>query len=159
QASQVAARSARARDRRRPPPFRRARMVMDNDLPGGRSSVGHSSARPYLWMLGGCFAFAWMGELAHQLGPDCDWRLVALARGSLVLLFAAGLARRAGVKLVFRRPAMLWLRSVTGSVSLVCTFYAFSRLSPAEVLTITNTFPIWVALLSWPMLGQRPGLS
>ena len=26
-------------------------------------------------------------------------------------------------------------------------------------MTLTNTFPIWVALLSWPLLGVPPSLS
>jgi len=26
----------------------------------------------------------------------------------------------------------------------------------ADVLTLTNVFPMWVALLSWPLLGERP---
>jgi drug/metabolite transporter (DMT)-like permease len=110
-------------------------------------------------MLAGCFSFAWMGEFAHLLGPTCDWRLVALARSSLVLLFAAAVATAAGARLVFLRPRVLWLRSFAGSVSLVCTFYALTRLRTSEVLTLTNTFPIWVALLSWPLLRERPGLS
>jgi drug/metabolite transporter (DMT)-like permease len=33
------------------------------------------------------------------------------------------------------------------------------RLPTSEVLTLTNTFPIWVALLSWPLLGARPAAS
>jgi drug/metabolite transporter (DMT)-like permease len=29
----------------------------------------------------------------------------------------------------------------------------------ADVLTLTNLFPLWVALLSWPLLGEPPGRS
>jgi drug/metabolite transporter (DMT)-like permease len=36
------------------------------------------------------------------------------------------------------------------------TFYALAKLSASTVVTLTNTFPIWVALLSWPMLGKLP---
>jgi drug/metabolite transporter (DMT)-like permease len=107
-------------------------------------------------MLCGSFAFAWMTSLAHLIRDDCDWRVVALARSGLALLFAAALARAAGARLVVFRPGTLWVRSVAGSVSLVCTFYALSRLPPHVVLTLTNTFPIWVAVLSWPVLGERP---
>lgn len=107
-------------------------------------------------MLGGCFSFAWMGVFAHRLGETSDWRLAALARSFLVLVFAACLAWRAGARLVFWRPSVLWMRSLAGSLSLVCTFFALSRLPTSEVLTLTNTFPIWVALLSWPVLGERP---
>jgi drug/metabolite transporter (DMT)-like permease len=107
-------------------------------------------------MLCGSFAFAWMTSLAHLLRDDCDWRVIALARSALALLFAVALARAAGARLVFLRPGTLWVRSVAGSVSLVCTFYALTRLPPHVVLTLTNTFPLWVAVLSWPVLGERP---
>jgi drug/metabolite transporter (DMT)-like permease len=109
-------------------------------------------------MLGGCFAFAWMSQFAHSLGRlDCDWRIVALARSLLALLFAFGLARLCRANLVWWKPGILWLRSCAGSISLLCTFYALSQLRTSEVLTVTNTFPIWVALLSWPILRVRPG--
>jgi drug/metabolite transporter (DMT)-like permease len=100
-----------------------------------------------------------MAEFAHSLGPTCDWRLIALARSFLVLLFASGIALAGGAPLVIWRPGILWLRSIAGSVSLVCTFYALSQLRASEVLTLTNTFPIWVAILSWPLLNERPGVS
>jgi drug/metabolite transporter (DMT)-like permease len=107
-------------------------------------------------MLCGSFSFAWMSSLAHLLGPSCDWRIIALARSSLAFLFAVGLARAAGARLVLFHPRVLWMRSIAGSVSLVCSFYAITRLPPHVVLTLTNTFPIWVAVLSWPLLNERP---
>lgn len=114
---------------------------------------------PYGYMLAACFFFAWMSEIAHWLGPTCDWRLIALLRSFLALIFASLLAQLAGAQLVFWHTPMLWLRSCAGSLSLLCTFFALTQLRAAEVLTLTNTFPIWVALLSWPLLHVRPRLS
>jgi drug/metabolite transporter (DMT)-like permease len=82
--------------------------------------------------------------------------VIALARAGLALVFAVLLARAAGSELVLWRPRTLWIRSIAGSVSLVCTFYAFPRLPLADVLTLTNMFPVWVALLSWPLLRIPP---
>jgi drug/metabolite transporter (DMT)-like permease len=65
-------------------------------------------------------------------------------------------ARVARVKLVVWRPPVLWVRSLAGTTSLFCSFYAMTRLPVAEVLTLTNTYPIWIILLSWWALGQRP---
>jgi drug/metabolite transporter (DMT)-like permease len=110
-------------------------------------------------MLCGSFSFAWMSSLAHLLNDTCDWRVIALARSGLALVFAAALAWAAGARLVLWRPRILWVRSVAGSVSLVCTFYALGRLPPYIVLTLTNTFPLWVAVLSWPLLGERPSAA
>jgi drug/metabolite transporter (DMT)-like permease len=128
---------------------------MGNDPVGGSSRVA-----PYAWMLTGCFSFAWMSEFASQLGRlDCDWRIIALARSFLAFSFAFALARLCGARLVFLSSPMLWLRSCAGSLSLLCTFYALTWLRTSEVLTLTNTFPIWVALLSWPILRVRPSLA
>ena len=75
---------------------------------------------------------------------------------ALAVVFSLLLTLAAGAKLVFWRPRALWVRSIAGSVSLVCTFYALPRLPISDVLTLTNVFPVWVALLSWPLLGEVP---
>jgi len=97
-----------------------------------------------------------MATLAHALADRCDWELVATIRAGLALVFATLLALRAGARMVLFRPRILWLRSIAGTVSLLCTFYALPRLPISDVLTLTNMFPIWVALLSWPLAGERP---
>ncbi len=107
-------------------------------------------------MLLGAFAFSAMATLTHALGPTCDWQIVAVSRTGLALTFATLLTLAAGAKLVFLRPGTLWIRSIAGTISLVCTFYALPRMPVSDVLTLTNIFPIWVALLSWPLLREAP---
>lgn len=115
-----------------------------------------ASASPYWWMLLGSFAFAVMGLTAVEINRHCDWQISACVRSGLVGVFALILALQARAKLVLWKPGFLWVRGLAGSVSMVCTFYAFSRMTAAEVMTLTNTFPIWVALLYWPLYGRRP---
>ena len=118
--------------------------------------------QPYLWMLLGSFAFSWMGTLAHHLGSSeghaLDWQVVAIFRSLLPLVLVGGWALAAGVKLVFWKPRVLWMRSIAGSMSLIGTFFALTRkdLGVSDVFTLTNMFPVWVALLAWPMLGAFP---
>jgi drug/metabolite transporter (DMT)-like permease len=107
-------------------------------------------------MLAGSGLFAIMSAFAHALGERCDWPWVALVRSILVWLLALGLAWSAGVRLVWLRPLTLWWRSLAGSLSMLCTFYALTHLPISDVLTLTNTFPLWVAVLSWPLLGEVP---
>jgi drug/metabolite transporter (DMT)-like permease len=108
-------------------------------------------------MLCGSFSFTLMAELAHDLSLDNDWRVVVVFRAALVAAFAALTARARGAKLVFW-PWRLWVRSVAGSCSMLCTFYAFAKLPAAAiVVTLTNTFPIWVALFSWLLYRHFPG--
>jgi len=123
--------------------------------------MSHPDARPYLWMLCGSFSFTLMAVLAHVLirvEAVCDWQTVAVFRAGLVAGFAAILALVGRAKFVFW-PWRLWVRSVAGSCSMLCTFYAFGNLPVADVVTLTNTFPIWVAVLSWPLYGHSPGLK
>ena len=107
-------------------------------------------------MLAGSFSFAVMAVLAHAAGKKCEWQIVALSRCLLVMVFVGAIAAASGTRLVLWKQRTLWLRSIAGSVSLVGSFYALTRLDIATVLTLTNMFPIWVAVLSWPMLGVLP---
>jgi drug/metabolite transporter (DMT)-like permease len=120
------------------------------------SYVPRNSSLPFLWMLFGSLSFALMSTFAHLLASSCDWQLIAMARSGLAFGFTLILALLTGSKLVLWRPATLWLRSIAGSVSLVSAFYALTHLPVSDVLTLTNMFPIWVAVLSWPLLKERP---
>jgi drug/metabolite transporter (DMT)-like permease len=107
-------------------------------------------------LLGSAF-FAVMGALASHLGESMTWPVLAVARAALPLLFVTVLALWAGVRLVFLgAPRILWVRSIAGSISMVSTFFALTRLPIAEVYTLTNMFPIWVALISWRLMRQAP---
>ena len=115
-----------------------------------------ADARPALWMLWGAFAFAAMGAMAHALGSRCDWMQIALVRALFMYVAIVAVARVMRVPLVVWRPRVLWVRSLAGTSSLFCSFYALTRLPVAEVLTLTNTYPIWIILMSWVAFGQRP---
>jgi drug/metabolite transporter (DMT)-like permease len=108
-------------------------------------------------MLCGCAWFSAMGLLVRLVSKHADWQTVAFARSGIATLFALAIIRAQGTRLVFFRPRVLWIRSLAGSFSMLTTFYALNRMHTSAVLTLTNTFPAWVALLSWPLLGDRPG--
>jgi drug/metabolite transporter (DMT)-like permease len=111
---------------------------------------------PYAWMLTSSFAFSWMTIAAHIAGQGCPWQIIALVRALVPLFLLAAWARYDGVRLVLWGPPALWMRSIAGSCSLVGSFYAMTHMPPAEANSLANTFPIWVAVLSWPLLGEMP---
>jgi drug/metabolite transporter (DMT)-like permease len=115
--------------------------------------------RAYSLMLGGALAFATMGALSHAAGERCDWRLVAVARTSVAFALSAAFARAGGVRLVVLGPPVLWVRSLAGSLGVLGAFYALTHLPISTALTLSNTVPVWVTLLAWPVLGQRPAGS
>jgi drug/metabolite transporter (DMT)-like permease len=110
----------------------------------------------YLFMLSGSLAFATMGALSHAAGARTDWQLVAVARTLVAAVLSASLAVSLGVRLVFLRPGVLWVRSVVGSLGVLCAFYSLTHQPISTALTLSNTVPFWVTLLAWPVLGQRP---
>lgn len=118
--------------------------------------MSREPVRPYWWMLQASVAFSVMAMITHALGPLCGWPVIALSRSGFALVFAAVSARVAGFPVIAWKPLTLWVRSLAGSISMVCTFYALTRLPVSDVLTLTNIFPLWVALLSWPLLGEAP---
>jgi drug/metabolite transporter (DMT)-like permease len=97
-----------------------------------------------------------MATFAPLAGKGVGWQVVAIVRCAVPLILITLWAKWDGAKLVFWGPPILWVRSLAGSCSLVGSFYAFAHLPLTDIFTITNTFPIWVALLSWPMLGKFP---
>ena len=99
-------------------------------------------------MCGGSLSFAAMSMFVHLAQPYCDWQVTAIARSGVALVVTAISALAAGVSFIVWRPATIWLRSIAGSVSIVCTFFALARLPVSDVLTLTNMFPIWIAILS-----------
>lgn len=120
------------------------------------AALSRPGQRAYLLMLGSSLCFAAMSACGHAAGQRADWRLSALARAGLVFLLAVAIARVRGITLYWKATPILWVRSITGSVSMLLTFYALTHLHVATAVTLTNTFPLWVTLLAWPYLGQRP---
>jgi drug/metabolite transporter (DMT)-like permease len=127
--------------------------------PDRSAHIEGEGGRAYLFMLLSSLSFASMGALSHLAGERCDWHLVAVARGSLAFVFTLALSLAAGVRLVLFRPALLWMRSIAGSLGVLFAFYALTHLPISTALTLSNTVPVWVTLLAWPVLGQRPRAS
>lgn len=111
---------------------------------------------PYAWMLASAGAFSLMAICTRALEPMCPWQVIAIFRAGLAMLFAAGLTYQARARFAVFQPKILWMRSLAGSVSLLCGFYAMTHHSLSEVLVLTNMYPLWVAVLSWPLLGEFP---
>ena len=114
------------------------------------------SLLPAAWMISAAFCFATMGAMTHAVGSQCDWLLIAFIRIFSTFVFSTALALVSGVRLVVWKPRTLWWRSIAGTISVACTFYALTRLPVADVLTLTNTYPLWIVLTTF-LSGRRGG--
>ena len=108
-------------------------------------------------MISGMLAFATMGTLAHGLRDEFGWEVIAFVRSVVVLILSGIMAATGGVRLRFRRPAAMWVRSIAGTICMYGVFYSFSRLPVGIVVTLLNLAPAWVAILSWPLLKHKAG--
>ena len=111
---------------------------------------------PYLWMLWSAASFSTMGALSKVLAQSSDWRFLAFVRAALMLLFAVAIGLATRTTFMFRGTPMLWMRSLVGSLSMICTFYTLTHLPFSEATTLIKSYPLWVALLSWIVLKERP---
>ena len=59
--------------------------------------MNSSPLLPYAWMLASASAFSVMAICTRALGPLCDWKVIAIFRAGLAMVFAAMLVYHAGV--------------------------------------------------------------
>jgi drug/metabolite transporter (DMT)-like permease len=100
-----------------------------------------------------------MGALTRFLGDHCHWSAIALSRAVSVLILAALSARLWRVALIYWKPPTIWVRSTAGSISLLCNFYAMTHMPLADATTISNLYPLWIAVLSWVWLRHPPSFG
>jgi len=116
-----------------------------------------SNNKAIFWMIVGGFDFATMGALIHALGSECDWLILAFLRMFMSFLLALFLTRRAGLKPFLIDRPLLWLRSLVGCAAMIATFFALTELPISDVAVITESRPIWVAIMAGFILGETTG--
>jgi drug/metabolite transporter (DMT)-like permease len=101
--------------------------------------------------------FAGMNVFTRLGARQLPWSEIAATRFLIGALIAIGLARYRGSSLRITDRPNTWRRSLFGTLAAICTFYALSsnRLALGDAATLTATAPIFVALLSGPLLGER----
>jgi drug/metabolite transporter (DMT)-like permease len=107
-------------------------------------------------MLIGSICFAAMALLAESVKEQFSFPWITMVRSGVATILAVTLALTAGVRLVIFKPNSLWVRSLSGWASMICGFYAITHYDVEIVLALTNMYPVWVSILSWPLLGILP---
>lgn len=108
-------------------------------------------------MILGGFSFATMGALTFALGKRCDWMLIAFFRMFITFLITLFLSIKAGINPIKLNRPLLWFRSMVGSTAMLATFYSLTRLPVSDVSVVTETRPIFVAMLAGFILGEYSG--
>lgn len=135
-------------------------MASDGALAGGRIW----DRRLLLGILFICLSgivFPVMNGFAKMLGAEYSTLQVSWARafGHFVFLLAAFLPKHGLAVLRTRRPMVQFGRTMLLYISNLCFFFAVVFIPIADAAAISMTSPLVVALLAWPLLGERTTLG
>jgi drug/metabolite transporter (DMT)-like permease len=116
-------------------------------------------ARGLGWMIVAQACFAGMNVCTRLGSRQLPWAEIAAVRFLVGALVAAGLAAALGRSLRVTDRAGTWHRSVYGTAAACASFYALAshRVAVGDAATLSATTPLFVALLSRPLLGERVG--
>lgn len=112
-----------------------------------------------LWMVLSSLLFAVMNVLVRLAAARVPWSEVAAVRTGVGALVAIGFAVGRGASLTIHDRRLSWARSIFGTMAMLCGFYAMSApaIALGDAVTLGSTSPIFVALLSPYLLGERSG--
>ena len=82
------------------------------------------------------------------------WTIV-FYRSVFLTCFVGGLMVIRKTPLTVHNPKLLLLRCIFGFSALVCYFTAIALIPLADAITLQRSFPIWIALLSGVLLGEK----
>ena len=110
-----------------------------------------------LFMITAGLLFPVMGGFAKLLGADYNSLQISWARsfGHVLFLMALFMPRMGWSLFKTRRPGLQMARSSLLFMSNLCFFYAIIFIPLAKAAAISLAAPLIVALLAWPMLGER----
>ncbi len=113
------------------------------------------------WLLAAeaCYAVMRVAARLSATASTLPWAEIAAVRflGGSLVPFVSARVRHVPLRVADARNA--WLRSLFGTGGALSLFYALGThaLSVGDATTLYSTAPLWVALLSGPMLGERVG--
>jgi drug/metabolite transporter (DMT)-like permease len=111
------------------------------------------------WMIVAQLCFAAMNVCTRLGSRHVPWPEIAAARFLVGAAIAVALAHVRGTSLEVTDRRGTWRRSIYGTISALGAFYSLSsaKVAVGDAATLGATAPIFVALLSGPLLGERVG--
>ncbi len=114
-------------------------------------------------MLLACLLFSFMNTSVYSIRlfeADIPATMISFVRiiSNLFILIVSALLSRQFTELFGDKRPSLWLRGLFGTLALMLSFTAITRIGPGESAFLTASSELFVALLGPLVLGQRiPG--
>jgi drug/metabolite transporter (DMT)-like permease len=111
-------------------------------------------------VIGSTVAFAIAATLVKLVAPAIPTAEIVLARCAISLAALAPLLAREGGLRALRTRQPLWhaVRTLAGFGGMTTAFYGYAHLPLAEVTALGFTMPMFLTMLSIPLLGEKVGI-
>ncbi|MCE6990587.1 DMT family transporter [Dyadobacter sp. CY323] len=113
-----------------------------------------SSQKGIYLMLGAAFFFSLTSAISKWLGKEFHIVQLVFFRNIVGVVFVLSSIWRRPVKQEGGRLGLLIFRGVVGTLSLYMLFYAIQTLGLGRASTYQYTYPIFLALFSWLLIGE-----
>lgn len=115
--------------------------------------------RGVYWMVVAQLLFSAMSVFTRLGAQNAPWQEAAFVRFGIGALVAWLIAGMHGAPLTITHKKMMWMRSIAGTLSALATFYVWAspEIPLGDAVTLTSVGPLFVVLLSWPLLKERAG--
>jgi drug/metabolite transporter (DMT)-like permease len=111
-------------------------------------------------VIGSTFCFAIAAALVKLVAPSLPTAQIVLARSAISLAALTPLLAREGGVRALRTRQPLWhaVRTLAGFGGMITAFYGYAHLPLAEVTALGFTMPLFLTILSVPLLGEKVGI-
>ncbi len=147
--------------------------VRDEQTPGSPRSDGSvvdakasttlrsTALRGLGWMALAQVLFAVMTIAARLAAHSASWPTIGAGRGLFGALVAFAFALASRKPLLPRRSKLAWARSLLGTCAMLATFVSLGShtIAVSDAVTLFSTAPLFIAVLSPKLLGERPSPS
>ncbi len=124
-------------------------------------SQGNNTQAGILLMIATCFVFALQDGISRHLASEYNTLMVVMIRYWFFAAFVIAISarRRGGLKAVAatRQPLLQAFRGLLLAAEICVMVYAFTLVGLIESLAIFTVYPLLVAALSGPILGEYVG--
>lgn len=128
--------------------------------PALRTSISACPAlRGIAWMVFSQVLFSLMGVFTRLSAQNVPWQEIALVRFGIGAAVPYVMAKTRGAPLTISNKKLMWTRSITGTLSALSIFYVWAspKIPLGDAVTLTSIGPVFVVLLSWPLLKEHAG--
>lgn len=109
-----------------------------------------------LLIISATFFFTAMGACVKGASQTIPLFEIVFTRSIVSVIMLAFFLQWRGITYRAGNPLMLISRALAGSLAIGCNFYALGHLNFGDATVLLLTFPVFVALLSFIFLGERP---